>query len=135
MEHGAGDTVTFFGHVDEHAQARGLRGVVGAGPPSLKEGWGLVVGEAALAGTPTVAYRQRGWHARVGRRTARSGLLVDDQDGFVDALRRLLTDDELRTRLGEGARVNGARYTWAQTRAGFADVVEKALAGQRVAAD
>ena len=28
--------------------------------PSLKEGWGLVVGEAGMHGTPTVAYRSAG---------------------------------------------------------------------------
>ena len=50
----------------------------------------------------------------------------------MDALRRLLVDDELRTRLGEGARTHGGQFTWDQTRAGFAGVVEQALAGRRV---
>ena len=89
------------------------------------------MGEAALAGTPTVAYASAGG-TRESVQDGTTGLLVDDRDAFVDALRRLLTDDELRSRLGEGARRNGARYTWAQTRAGFADVVCEVLAGRRV---
>jgi hypothetical protein len=50
----------------------------------------------------------------------------------VEALRRILTDDELRQRLAEGAVAHGGRYTWDQTRAGFAEVVRQVLAGERV---
>ncbi|MFZ2016005.1 MAG: glycosyltransferase family 4 protein [Nocardioides sp.] len=132
--HDPDGAVRFLGQVDEQRKEQVYEESWVLALPSLKEGWGLVVGEAALAGTPTVAYASAGG-TRESVQDGRTGLLVDDRDGFVDALRRLLTDDELRTRLGEGARVNGARYTWAQTRAGFADVVTKVLAGQRVSAD
>ena len=132
--HDPDGVVRFLGQVDEQRKEQVYEESWVLALPSLKEGWGLVVGEAALAGTPTVAYASAGG-TRESVQDGRTGLLVDDRDGFVDALRRLLTDDELRTRLGEGARVNGARYTWAQTRAGFAGVVTKVLAGQRVSAD
>ena len=45
--------------------------------PSLKEGWGLVVGEAGMHGTPTVAYRCAGG-TRESIEDGVSGLLVDD---------------------------------------------------------
>ncbi len=132
--HDPDGAVRFLGQVDEHEKEQVYQESWVLALPSLKEGWGLVVGEAALAGTPTVAYASAGG-TRESVQHGRTGLLVDDREGFVDALRQLLTDDELRTRLGEGARVNGARYTWEQTRAGFADVVTKVLAGRRVSAD
>ena len=130
-QHGLGDSVRFLGQVDEATKERVYEESWVLALPSLKEGWGLVVGEAALAGTPTVAYASAGG-TRESVQDGESGLLVDDQAGFVDALRRLLVDDELRARLGEGARTHGGQFTWEQTRAGFADVVEQALAGRRV---
>jgi glycosyltransferase involved in cell wall biosynthesis len=132
--HDSDGAVTFLGQVDDTTKEQVYEQSWVLALPSLKEGWGLVVGEAALAGTPTVAYASAGG-TRESVRDGRTGLLVEDREGFVDALRRLLTDEDLRTRLGEGARVNGGRYTWAQTRAGFADVVGQVLAGRRVASD
>jgi len=133
-EHDPDGAVTFLGQVDEGAKEQVYEESWVLALPSLKEGWGLVVGEAALAGTPTVAYASAGG-TRESVQHDRTGLLVDDREGFVDALRRVLTDDALRTRLGEEARVNGGRYTWAQTRAGFAHVVAEVLAGRRVSCD
>jgi glycosyltransferase involved in cell wall biosynthesis len=131
---GLGDAVRFLGQVDEETKERVYEESWVLALPSQKEGWGLVVGEAALAGTPTVAYASAGG-TRESVQDGVSGLLVEDQAGFVDALRRLLVDDELRTRLGEGARTHGGRFTWEQTRSGFADVVEQALAGTRVSTE
>ena len=86
------------------------------------------------AGTPTVAYASAGG-TRESVVDGTSGLLVDDQPEFVEALRRILTDDVLRRRLAEGAVAHGGRYTWDQTRAGFAEVVRRVLAGERVSTD
>ena len=47
--------------------------------PSLKEGWGLVVGEAGMHATPTVAYRSAGG-TRESVADGMSGLLVDDPE-------------------------------------------------------
>jgi len=64
--------------------------------PSLKEGWGIVVMEAAARGVPTVAYAEAG-----GVRES----IVDEVTGFVveggiaaftAATDRLLSDGELR---------------------------------------
>jgi glycosyltransferase involved in cell wall biosynthesis len=130
----AGDAVRFLGQADEATKERIYEESWVLALPSLKEGWGLVVGEAALAGTPTVAYASAGG-TRESVVDGTSGLLVDDQPEFVEALRRLLTDDALRGRLAEGARAHGGRYTWDQTRAGFAEVVRRVLAGERVSSD
>ena len=131
---GLGDSVRFLGQVDETTKEQVYEESWVLALPSLKEGWGLVVGEAALAGTPTVAYASAGG-TRESVQDGESGLLVDDQPGFVAALRSLLVDDVLRARLAEGARTHGGQFTWEQTRSGFADVVSEVLAGQRVTTD
>src|SRR3954454_8629092 len=128
---GATDVVRFLGQVDETAKEQVYEESWVLALPSLKEGWGLVVGAAALAGTPTIAYSSAGG-TRESVLDGATGLLVDDRQEFTTALRWLLTDADLRDRLGEGARANGGRYTWEQTRAGFASVVEEVLAGKRV---
>ncbi|MDX6359138.1 MAG: hypothetical protein QOH37_2192 [Nocardioidaceae bacterium] len=129
-----GDAVRFLGQADEATKERVYEESWVLALPSLKEGWGLVVGEAALAGTPAVAYSSAGG-TRESVVDGTSGLLADDQPEFVEALRRILTDDALRQRLAEGAVAHGGRYTWDQTRAGFAEVVLRALAGERVSTD
>ena len=51
--------------------------------PSLKEGWGLVVVEAGVHGTPTVAFRTAGGPAD-SIVDGETGLLVDDVEGEPD---------------------------------------------------
>jgi glycosyltransferase involved in cell wall biosynthesis len=130
-ERGASDAVRFVGQVDDDLREQIYEESWVLALPSLKEGWGLVVGEAGLAGTPTVAYSSAG-----GTRESVvhdvSGLLTEDQEGFTQAIRRVLVDPRERERLSEGARLHGGRYTWEQTRAGFADVVCSVLAGRQV---
>ncbi|MFT3872091.1 MAG: glycosyltransferase family 4 protein [Nocardioides sp.] len=132
-ERGYSDFVEFTGHIDEaHREEIYERSWVLA-LPSLKEGWGLVVGEAALAGTPAVAYSAAGG-TRESILDGVSGLLVDGgYPAFVAALRRVLTDEALRAQLSAGALEAGKRFTWAHTRERFADVVARVARGQRVA--
>ncbi len=72
---------------------------------SLAEGFGLTAAEAMLKGTPVVASAVGGLVDQVI--DGESGILVHDPldlVAFGDAVCRLLDDDELRQRLGEGAR-------------------------------
>ena len=64
-----------------------------------------------------------------------SGLLVDTQEEFTDALRRLLTDSELRRRLSSGALEVSHRFTWTQSQRSFAKVVSARLDGRILQAD
>src|SRR6476619_4106 len=56
----AGDAVVFEGHVSEVRKQEIYEESWLMALPSVKEGWGLVVGEAAAHGTPTVAYSAAG---------------------------------------------------------------------------
>src|SRR5215218_1066520 len=57
---GLQDAVELLGWVDEETKRRVLASSWVLAMPSLKEGWGLAVLEAAAAGTPTVAFRAAG---------------------------------------------------------------------------
>ncbi len=69
---------------------------------SEDEGFGLVLVEAGATGRPVVAARSGGIVDIVGH--DRNGLLftVGDRDGLAEALKRILVDRDLRTRLGDG---------------------------------
>jgi glycosyltransferase involved in cell wall biosynthesis len=131
QEHGAGDTVVFRGHLDEAAKNEVYERAWVLALPSLKEGWGLVVGEAGMHGTPTVAYREAGG-TRESVADGFSGVLVDDRDGFGAALGELLADEERREQLGRGARVTSHAFTWEHAQESFATVIRAVLRGQRV---
>ena len=99
--------------------------------PSLKEGWGLVIGEAGMHATPTVAYRSAGG-TRESIADGRSGVLVDTPEEFTRALGDLLADERRRSDLGEGARESSHTFTWQHAQHSFALVVRAVLAGRRV---
>jgi glycosyltransferase involved in cell wall biosynthesis len=122
---GVNDIVDFVGFVDEDAKHQHLAESWVLVLPSLKEGWGLVVMEAAGYRVPTVAYRSAGGvtESVVDRVT---GLLVDDVDGLTDAVRDLLEDPELRRRLGTAAAARADEFAWDTTARLFAQVLAQA---------
>ncbi len=118
-ELGLEGAVTLHGRVSEQRKADLFAQAWVHAVPSLKEGWGLSVLEAAMHGTPSVAFRSAGGLAESVLH-GQSGLLVGDEDGSLQtALGRLLSDDELRRRLGTGARAHAESYTWDATTAAF----------------
>jgi glycosyltransferase involved in cell wall biosynthesis len=127
----AGDAVVFEGHVDEARKHEIYERAWLLALPSLKEGWGLVVGEAGMHGTPTVAYRDAGG-TQESVVDGFSGVLVEDRAGFAAAIGALLADDERLARLGRGARVTSHAFTWGHAQESFAAVVRAALEGRRL---
>jgi glycosyltransferase involved in cell wall biosynthesis len=102
--------------------------------PSLKEGWGLVVGEAAMHSTPTIAYTSAGGTTE-SIADGTSGLLVDDYAEFEKATLSVLSDAELRARLGEGALQMSHSYTWEHGQESFARVLDAAMHGRIISAE
>ncbi len=128
----AGDSVVFEGHVDEEHKHEIYERAWVLALPSLKEGWGLVIGEAGMHTTPAVAYRAAGG-TQESIVDGVSGVLVDDQADFTATLGRLLVDGGLRERLGQGALEQSHRFTWTRAQQSFADVLVAVLSGRRVA--
>src|SRR5262249_8308362 len=97
---GLGESVLFTGFVPSAEKARRRISAWVSPLPSPKEGWGLTVVESNACGTPVVASRSPGLVDSV--RDGESGLLVPHGDAraLADALLAILTDEELRQRLG-----------------------------------
>ncbi len=109
---GMTDRVHFVGHVSEEEKHLLLAQSWVHLLPSLKEGWGLVIVEAGLHGTPTVAFREAGGPADAIRH-GETGLLVDGGGAeFTTAVRTLLEQPELRERQDALVREWVARFTW-----------------------
>ena len=121
----------FHGHVDEATKHRLLAGATVHLMPSRKEGWGLAVSEAAQHGVPTVGY-----HHAAGLRDSiddgETGLLVDDVAAMTDAVDRLLSDPDLRERMGEAARRKAAGMSWPATGAAMERVLAAVTEGRRL---
>jgi glycosyltransferase involved in cell wall biosynthesis len=116
------DDVLLEGWIDEAEKDRLLSSAWLSLVPSLKEGWGIGVMEAAAHGTPSIAFREAGGVAE-SVVDGVTGVLVDDLDGFVAATRSLLQDGGLRARYSAAAREHAMHFTWDETVAGLEKVL------------
>ena len=121
---GVSDRVAHLGFISEERKHAELAAAWVALAPSIKEGWGLNVVEAASHGVPTVAYHGAGGLSE-SIEDGLTGLLVHDFDAMVAATSRLLSDQLLRTTLGAAARDHARQFTWQGTTASW----EKLLLG------
>jgi glycosyltransferase involved in cell wall biosynthesis len=87
--------------------------------PSVKEGWGMVVTEAAACGTPSIVSDVTGLRDSV--RDGETGLVVSANPSpaeLAQAMTRLIDDDALRARLTRGA-LEQAAMNWDATYSRF----------------
>jgi glycosyltransferase involved in cell wall biosynthesis len=94
--------------------------------PSLYEGFGMPVLEAMARGVPIASSDATSLPEVAGD----AALLFDPHDtaAIAAALRRLLTDTELATRLSRDGRARAAGFTWERCAEGVLDVYERVLA-------
>jgi glycosyltransferase involved in cell wall biosynthesis len=111
---GVSDRVTHLGFISEDRKHAELAAAWVALAPSIKEGWGLNVVEAASHGVPTVAYHGAGGLSE-SIEDGVTGLLVGDLDAMAAAVSGLLSDQLLRDTLGAAARIHARRFTWEGT--------------------
>jgi len=127
---GLADIVTTIAGVSDEELARLYGEAQVAVVPSLYEGFSLPAIEAMACGVPVVATTGGALPEVVGE-SGTTGLLVEpnNPDALVAAIRQLLDDPALRTRLGENGRERViARFTWQVTARGTAACYDAVLA-------
>ncbi|HNJ78680.1 MAG TPA: glycosyltransferase family 4 protein [Marmoricola sp.] len=122
----SGSIVVFEGHVSEERKQEIYAQSWLMLLPSLKEGWGLVVGEAGAHQTPTIAYRFAGGTTE-SIHDQESGLLVRDQAELQRATASLIRDDLQRERLALGAEKMAHKYSWESAQESFARLLSEVL--------
>jgi glycosyltransferase involved in cell wall biosynthesis len=122
---GADHLVELLGHLDADARDRVLASSSAMLLPSVREGWGLAVIEAALQGTPTIGYRSAGGVAESVRHDE-TGLLVDSPAELEAAAEQLITDPALQGRLSQACRDWALSFEWDEAAA----AIEALLAGR-----
>ncbi|HHN81123.1 MAG TPA: glycosyltransferase family 4 protein [Methanomicrobia archaeon] len=90
--------------------------------PSEEEGFGLTLLEAMAAGVPAIS-RDNG-AAREIIEDGKNGLLYSTKEGLAVALRRIISDEGLRSRLIEGGLATARRFTWDCVAARTSDVYD-----------
>jgi len=125
-DRGVVDRVRFWGRVDDETRNRLLAEAWVSAVPSVKEGWGLVIVEAGMQQTPSVAFRSAGG-VRESIVDGETGLLVDDAAGFSEAVERIFADPDLRDDLGRWAEKHARGFTWPASQERFAAVLAEVV--------
>jgi glycosyltransferase involved in cell wall biosynthesis len=117
-ELGVSDRVTFHGYVDEDERDRLLDASWLMLAPSVKEGWGIAIMEAAARAVPAIGYNFAGGVTESIQHDE-TGLLVGDLDELTSRTRELLSDTEARLGMGKNARERAQSFDWQSSAARF----------------
>lgn len=116
--------VHFLGRVPEEEKVKWMQKAWVLVLTSAKEGWGLAVTEAAACKTPAVAYDVPGLRDAV--KHMKTGLLVEPENiqKLARAVTLVLTDDNLRNALAEGAYRYAQNLDWNYATERFLGVIK-----------
>ena len=127
LESLAGPGVLFTGRISDERKHRLLSAAWLLLHPALIEGWGIVVSEAALRGTPAVGFDVPGLRDSVEH--GRTGLLARSEGEFASAWASLALSPQRRAALGEAARRRASRLSWSTAVRHFSAVIDEATGG------
>jgi glycosyltransferase involved in cell wall biosynthesis len=122
----AGPGVVVKGRVSEDEKHRLLCSAWMLLHPAMIEGWGIVIVEAAIRGTPGIGFDVPGLRDSVV--DGETGLLVRNEGQFASAWASLALDHRTREILGRNARERALRLHWSAAVEGFAQVADEAIA-------
>ena len=125
-ELGVDDVVRFVPPVAQTELAQWCAAATLVAVPSYNESFGLVAAEAQATGTPVIGAAVGGLTTVI--RDGRSGLLVDGHESrdWANAMRRVLEDDALRSRLQAGAVEQAGLFSWERTAQSTLEVYRRA---------
>jgi glycosyltransferase involved in cell wall biosynthesis len=126
LEGRAGPGVEFTGRVSEEEKHRLLCAAWLLLHPAMIEGWGIVVAEAAVRGTPAIGFRVPGLRDSVI--DGQTGRLVGTESEFASAWASLSIDGRTRDALGRAASERALLLHWSAAVDGFAKVADEAVA-------
>jgi glycosyltransferase involved in cell wall biosynthesis len=121
----AGEGVVLAGRVSEAEKHRLLCSAWMLLHPALIEGWGIVIAEAAIRGTPAIGFDVPGLRDSVVNGV--TGTLVKNEGQFAQAWASLTLDPVRRRSMGAAARQRAERLRWSDAVNGFAEVADEAL--------
>lgn len=111
-EYGIEDRVTFFGNVSEKRKFDLMARAHLLLHASVKEGWGMVVLEAAAVGTPSVVYNVPGLKDVV--QNGKTGIVIENNSPqkMAEAALRLLRDQKQYRQFQKNGKVWAKSFTW-----------------------
>ena len=124
--------VVFTGYVPDEAKPRYFRTAdIYCAPNTGGESMGMVLLEALSAGAPIVASRIEGFSEVLT--DGREGLMVPprDSEALAAALKRLLSDESLRKKIGQQAQKTAKRYDWGSVSSRILDYYSGCIAARR----
>jgi glycosyltransferase involved in cell wall biosynthesis len=121
----AGPGVIFTGRVSEEEKHRLLCAAWLLLHPALIEGWGIVIAEAAIRGTPAIGFNVPGLRDSVVN--GQTGILVRNEGQFASAWASLALDRQRTEAMGIAAGDRAERLHWSAAVDGFAQVADEAL--------
>jgi len=122
----AGPGVVVTGRVSEEEKHRLLCSAWLLLHPAMIEGWGIVIAEAAIRGTPGIGFDVPGLRDSVV--DGETGVLVRSEGQFASAWASLALDYRTRGALARAARERALRLHWSAAVEGFAAVADEAVA-------
>jgi len=122
----AGPDVVVTGRVSEEEKHALLCSAWMLLHPAMIEGWGIVITEAAIRGTPAIGFDVPGLRDSVVH--GETGLLVRNEGQFASAWASLALDRQTREALGLAGRERALRLHWSAAVEGFAEVADEAVA-------
>ncbi|WP_328946023.1 glycosyltransferase family 4 protein [Streptomyces sp. NBC_00250] len=126
LEAMAGPSVTFAGRVSEAEKHRLMCEAWLLLHPSLVEGWGLVVTEAAARATPAIGFDIPGLRDSV--EDGETGVLARGESSFAAAWCALSLSADRRAAMGRAAVLRAKRFRWSATVRQFQAVAAEAVA-------
>jgi glycosyltransferase involved in cell wall biosynthesis len=93
--------------------------------PSVKEGWGMVVTEAASCGTPSIVTDVTGLRDSV--KPNMTGLHISSsptKEELASAMIRIIEDESLREKFSINAQKNATQFTWEKSYKKFAQLLK-----------
>lgn len=121
------DDIWFFKKSDGDQKVKLMQSAWAAVHPSVKEGWGMVITEAAACGTPTIATAVTGQVDAII--DGQTGILISKNptvDELAVAMNRIIEDDALRAKLTAGCLEWAAKFDWEKSYQEFKGALGKA---------